>query len=123
VKPFQLEIMTKAGEERTVEFACMGVRENRPRHRDGGHPPRHHRPRRHRQAQEELHEVLEAVVERTTEIKETQRRLSSRSRTWPSGIDDDTGGHLQRIRYCKDPRRRVWADSKYKDSITENTAR
>src|SRR5205085_6302805 len=28
VKPFQLEIMTKAGEERTVEFACMGVREN-----------------------------------------------------------------------------------------------
>src|SRR5262245_10887460 len=28
VKPFQLEIMTKSGEERTVEFACMGVREN-----------------------------------------------------------------------------------------------
>src|SRR5258705_234690 len=28
VKPFQLEIMTKAGEERTVEFACMGIREN-----------------------------------------------------------------------------------------------
>src|SRR5882724_4267402 len=103
VKPFQLEIMTKAGEERTVEFACMGVRENgRGTAMEATLRDITDRVVIDKLKKNYMKSLEEAVVERTTEIKETQRAAILAIANLAESIDDDTGGHLQRIRhYCK----------------------
>jgi PAS domain S-box-containing protein len=121
VKPFQLEIMTKSGEERTVEFACMGVRENgRGTAMEATLRDITDRVVIDKLKKNYMKSLEEAVVERTTEIKETQRAAILAIANLAESIDDDTGGHLQRIRhYCKILADELRAESKYKDSITE----
>jgi PAS domain S-box-containing protein len=121
VKPFQLEIMTKSGEERTVEFACMGIRENgRGTAMEATLRDITDRVVIDKLKKNYMKSLEEAVVERTTEIKETQRAAILAIANLAESIDDDTGGHLQRIRhYCKVLADELRADSKYKDSITE----
>ncbi|HUR37939.1 MAG TPA: PAS domain S-box protein, partial [Planctomycetota bacterium] len=121
VKPFQLEIMTKSGEERTVEFACMGIRENgRGVAMEATLRDITDRVVIDKLKKNYMNSLEEAVVERTTEIKETQRAAILAIANLAESIDDDTGGHLQRIRhYCKTLADDLRADSKYKDSITE----
>jgi len=121
VKPFQLEIMTKSGEERTVEFGCMGIRENgRGVAMEATLRDITDRVVIDKLKKNYMNSLEEAVVERTTEIKETQRAAILAIANLAESIDDDTGGHLQRIRhYCKTLADDLRAESKYKDSITE----
>src|SRR6185436_1569966 len=93
VKPFQLEIMTKAGEERTVEFACMGVRENgRGTAMEATLRDITDRVVIDKLKKNYMKSLEEAVVERTTEIKETQRAAILAIANLAESIDDDTGG-------------------------------
>jgi PAS domain S-box-containing protein len=121
VKPIQIEVLTKTGEERTVEFSCSGVREN-------GQATGVEATLRDitdrvvidKLKKNYMKSLEEAVVERTSEIKETQRAAILAIANLAESIDDDTGGHLQRIRsYCKILAERLREDSRYKDSITE----
>ncbi len=121
VKPFQMEVVTKNGEERTVEFACVPVRDNGPATGiEGTLRDITDRVVIDKLKKNYMKSLEEAVVERTSEIKETQRASILAIATLAESIDDDTGGHLQRIRhYCKILADELRADSKYKDSITE----
>src|ERR1041384_1915070 len=125
VKSFQLEIVTKSGEERTVEFACMGVRENgRGTAMEATLRDITDRVVIDKLKKNYIKSLEEAVVERTTEIKETQRAAILAIANLAESIDDDTGGHLQRIRhYCKVLADQLRADSKYKDSIRSEERR
>jgi PAS domain S-box-containing protein len=121
VKPFQLEILTKGGEERTVEFACAPVRDNgRATGIEGTLRDITDRVVIDKLKKNYMKSLEEAVVERTSEIKETQRAAILAIATLAESIDDDTGGHLQRIRhYCKVLAEELRVRSRYKDSITE----
>jgi PAS domain S-box-containing protein len=121
VRPFQLEIVTKSGEERTVEFACMGVRENgRGTGMEATLRDITDRVVIDKLKKNYMKSLEEAVVERTSEIKETQRAAILAIANLAESIDDDTGGHLLRIRhYCKILADELRSDSKYKDSLTE----
>ncbi len=121
VSPIQIEMLTKSGEERTVEFACAAVREK-------GRATAFEvtlRDITDRVVIEKLKKnymksLEEAVVERTSEIKETQRAAILAIATLAESIDEDTGNHLQRIRqYCRVLAEDLRMHSKYADSITE----
>ncbi len=122
VKPFQMEVVTRNGEERTVEFACVPVRDNgRATGIEGTLRDITDRVVIDKLKKNYMKSLEEAVVERTSEIKETQRASILAIATLAESIDDDTGGHLQRIRhYCKVLAEELRADSRYRDSITED---
>jgi PAS domain S-box-containing protein len=120
-KPVQIEFVTKTGEERTVEFACAPVRDNGATTGvEGAFRDITDRVVIDKLKKNYMKSLEEAVVERTSEIKETQRAAILAIANLAESIDDDTGGHLQRIRsYCKVLAEELRADSRYKDSITE----
>ncbi|HEX7896173.1 MAG TPA: PAS domain S-box protein [Planctomycetota bacterium] len=120
-KPVQIEFVTKTGEERTVEFACAPVRDNGSTTGvEGAFRDITDRVVIDKLKKNYMKSLEEAVVERTSEIKETQRAAILAIANLAESIDDDTGGHLQRIRsYCKVLAEELRADSRYKDSITE----
>ena len=120
-KPVQIEFVTKTGEERTVEFACAPVRDNGTTTGvEGAFRDITDRVVIDKLKKNYMKSLEEAVVERTSEIKETQRAAILAIANLAESIDDDTGGHLQRIRsYCKVLAEELRADSRYKDSITE----
>jgi PAS domain S-box-containing protein len=121
VQPFQVEIRTKAGEDRTVEFSCVGIREGD----DIIGMEAGLRDVTDRVVVEKLKKnytsTLEAaVVERTSEIKEIQRASILAIANLAESIDDDTGGHLDRIRhYCRTLSEDMRANSPYRDEIHE----
>jgi PAS domain S-box-containing protein len=121
VKPIQIEVMTKICEERTVEFACSGVRENgRATGVEATLRDITDRVVIDKLKKNYMKSLEEAVVERTSEIKETQRAAILAIANLAESIDDDTGGHLQRIRsYSKVLADELRQHSRYKDSITE----
>ncbi len=122
MKPIQLEVVTKAGEERTVEFSCSGVRENgRPTGAEATLRDITDRVVIDKLKKNYMKSLEEAVVERTSEIKETQRAAILAIATLAESIDDDTGGHLQRIRtYCKVLAEELRGNSRYGDQITDD---
>jgi PAS domain S-box-containing protein len=124
VKPLQIEVLTRNGEERTVEFACTGVRDNgRFTGVEGTFRDITDRVVIDKLKKNYMKSLEEAVVERTSEIKETQRAAILAIATLAESIDDDTGGHLQRIRhYCKVLAEELRQNSRYKDSVTEDYA-
>jgi PAS domain S-box-containing protein len=120
-KPVQIEFITKTGEERTVEFTCSPVRDNGATTSvEGTFRDITDRVVIDKLKKNYMKSLEEAVVERTSEIKETQRAAILAIANLAESIDDDTGGHLQRIRsYCKVLAEELRADSRYRDSITE----
>ena len=117
----QIEIVTRTGEERTVEAACTPVRDDgRPTGIEGTFRDITDRVVIDKLKKNYMKSLEEAVVERTSEIKETQRAAILAIATLAESIDDDTGGHLQRIRtYSKVLAEELRARSRYSDSITE----
>jgi len=117
----QMEVVTRRGEERIVEFSCIPIRENG---RVAG-------------AEFMLRDITdkivieklkknymksleEAVVQRTAEIKDTQRAAVLALANLAESIDDDTGGHIQRIQhYAKVLVEELRRLPKYKDMITD----
>lgn len=120
-RPLRLEILTATGEERTVEMALAGIRDaGRARGVSATLRDITDRVVIDKLKKNYLKSLEEAVVERTSEIKETQRAAILAIATLAESIDEDTGGHLQRIRHYS----RVLADelrknSPYGDQITE----
>lgn len=120
-KGVQIELLTKAGEERIFELIPLGVREN-------GHVTGLQATLRditERTVVDKLKKnyfkaLEEAVVERTAEIKDTQRAAILAIANLAESIDDDTGGHIQRIQhYAKALGLELKRASKYKDQITD----
>ncbi len=117
----QMELVTRRGEERIVEFSCIPIRENG---RIGG-------------CEFTLRDITdkivieklkknymksleEAVVQRTAEIKDTQRAAVLAMANLAESIDDDTGGHIQRIQhYAKILVEDMRKLPKYRDMITD----
>ncbi len=124
IRPFQMEIVTKSGEERTVEFAAMGVIEHgRATGLEATLRDITDRVVIDKLKKNYMKSLEEAVVERTSEIKETQRAAILAIANLAESIDDDTGGHLQRIRsYSKCLAEDLRARSRYADSLTEEYA-
>jgi PAS domain S-box-containing protein len=120
-RPLRLEVLTAVGEERTVEMACAGIRDaGRVRGVSATLRDITDRVVIDKLKKNYLKSLEEAVVERTAEIKETQRAAILAIATLAESIDEDTGGHLQRIRHYS----RLLADdlrqhSPYRDRITE----
>jgi PAS domain S-box-containing protein len=121
VRPAPLEILTQGGEERTVEFSLGRVLENGAATGvEGTMRDITDRVVIDKLKKNYMKSLEEAVIERTSEIKETQRASILAIANLAESIDDDTGGHLQRIRhYCKVVAEDLRRNSRYKDSITE----
>ncbi len=121
VKPVQMEIVTRSGEERTVDFSCVAIRENgRVAGMEGILRDITDRVVVEKLKKNYVKSLEEAVIERTAEIKETQRASILAIATLAESIDEDTGGHLERIRhYCKILAQDLRANSRYADQITE----
>ncbi len=121
IRPVQLELVTRAGEERTVELACVAVRENgRTTGLEGTIRDITDRVVIEKLKKNYMKSLEEAVVERTQEIKETQRAAILAIGNLAESIDDDTGGHLQRIRsYSRTLAEDLRTSSKYRDAVTE----
>ncbi|MDP6959399.1 MAG: PAS domain S-box protein, partial [Planctomycetota bacterium] len=124
VKPFPLHILTQSGDERIVEIACTGIREN---NRISGMEATL------RDVTEKmvvdklrknyLQKLEEEVIHRTAEIKDTQRASILAIANLAESIDDDTGGHIQRIQYySKALADQLRKDSPYRDQLTEEYA-
>jgi PAS domain S-box-containing protein len=124
VRPFQMEIVTRSGEERTMEFAAMGVLDNgRGTGMEVTLRDITDRVVIDKLKKNYMKSLEEAVVERTSEIKETQRAAILAIANLAESIDEDTGGHLQRIRsYSRTLAEDLRARSRYADSITEEYA-
>jgi PAS domain S-box-containing protein len=121
LKGFQVELLNKAGEERIFEVAPMAVRENgsvaaiQATLRDITEKTVVDKLKKNY-----LKTLEEAVVQRTAEIKDTQRAAILAIANLAESIDDDTGGHIQRIQhYTKLLALELKRDSKYKDQITD----
>ncbi|MBI2901378.1 MAG: PAS domain S-box protein [Planctomycetes bacterium] len=117
----QIELTTKGGEDRIFELAPLGVREN-------GHVTGLQATLRdvtERTIVDKLKKnyfktLEEAVVQRTAEIKDTQRAAILAIANLAESIDDDTGGHIQRIQdYAKILAVELKKNSKYKEQITD----
>ncbi len=124
IRPVQIEFVTKNGEERTVEFVCAPVRDNGTTTGvEGTFRDITDRVVIDKLKKNYMKSLEEAVVERTSEIKETQRAAILAIANLAESIDDDTGGHLQRIRsYSKVLAEELRADSRYRDAVTEEYA-
>lgn len=120
-RPLRLEILTATGEERTVEMALAGIRDaGRPRGISATLRDITDRVVIDKLKKNYLKSLEEAIVERTSEIKETQRAAILAIATLAESIDEDTGGHLQRIRhYSRLLADELWKNSPYRDQITE----
>lgn len=121
VKPVQIEILLQNGEERTVDFSCTSVRDNGDVSGvEGALRDITDRVVVDKLKKNYMKKLEEAVVERTTEIKETQRATILAISNLAESIDDDTGGHLERIRhYCRIIAEDMRNHSPYKDEISE----
>lgn len=124
VRPFPLTILTQSGDERIVEFACTGIRE-------GGRISGLEATLRDvtekmvvdKLRKNYLQKLEEEVIHRTAEIKDTQRASILAIANLAESIDDDTGGHIQRIQYySKELADNLRNDSPYQDQITEEYA-
>lgn len=117
----QIEITTRKGEERTVEMTCLAIRE------DGTVTGVEFTLRdiTDRMVIEKLRKnymksLEDAVKEQTSEIKDTQRAAILAIANLAESIDDDTGGHIQRIQlYTRIVAEELRKLTKYKDEITE----
>ncbi len=117
----QIELLTHAGEDRIFELLPLGVRENgsvtglQATLRDITE----------RSVVDKLKKnyfkaLEEAVIQRTAEIKDTQRAAILAIANLAESIDDDTGGHIQRIQhYAKALALELKRNSKYKEQISE----
>jgi putative two-component system response regulator len=122
VRSIQVELVTKRGEERTVEFSCIPIREN------GSTTGLEITTRDitdkiviEKLKKNYMKSLEEAVVDRTAEIKDTQRAAILAIANLAESIDDDTGGHIQRIQlYSKVLGNELKRQPKYKDQITED---
>lgn len=124
IKPFPLHILTQSGEERIVEIACTGIRENdrisgmEATLRDVTEKMVVDKLRKNY-----LQKLEEEVIHRTAEIKDTQRASILAIANLAESIDDDTGGHIQRIQYySKALADQLRKDSPYQDQLTEEYA-
>ena len=124
VKSVSLEIVTRSGEERNVELSCRPIRENgKPSGAEGTLRDVTDRVVIEKLKGNYMKSLEEAVAVRTGEIKETQRASILAIATLAESIDDDTGGHLERIRhYCKILCEDLRLNSAYADEIDEDTA-
>ena len=117
----RLEITTRRGEDRTVEMSCNPFRDR------GVYAGLEmtFRDITDKMVIEKLKKnytdsLEEAVISRTSEIKDTQRAAILAIANLAESIDDDTGGHIQRIQHYT----RVLAEEmrkipRFKDEITE----
>ncbi len=121
VQGAQIEIATRRGEERTVELSCNPIRE-------GGRVAGVEitlRDVTDRVVIEKLRKnymksLEDAVKEQTSEIKDTQRAAILAIANLAESIDDDTGGHIQRIQlYCRIVSEELRKLPKYKDEIDD----
>ncbi len=96
----QLELVTRRGDERVVEFSCIAIRESG-RINGAEFTLRDVTDRIviEKLKKNYMKSLEEAVVERTREIKDTQRAAVLAMANLAESIDDDTGGHIQRIQY------------------------
>jgi len=121
VRSQRVEITTRRGEDRTVELSCSPLRE-------GGAFVGVEMTLRditdkiviEKLKKNYTDSLQEAVIARTSEIKDTQRAAILAIANLAESIDDDTGGHIQRIQHYA----RVLAEElqklpKYRDVITE----
>ena len=124
VRSVNLEISTRSGEERTVELSCRPIRENGATSGvEGTFRDITDRVVIEKLKGNYLKSLEETVAERTKEIKETQRASILAIATLAESIDDDTGGHLERIRhYCRTLCEDMRLNSPYRDEIEENAA-
>jgi PAS domain S-box-containing protein len=121
VRSQRIEVATRRGEERTVEMSCNPLREN------GVYVGLEMTLRdiTDKVVIEKLKKnytdsLEEAVIARTSEIKDTQRAAILAIANLAESIDDDTGGHIQRIQHYT----RVLAEElrklpKFRDEVTE----
>lgn len=117
----QLEIVTRKGEERIVECFCMAIRE-------GGKIDGVEFTLRditdkiviEKLKKNYMKSLEEAVIQRTAEIKDTQRAAVLAMANLAESIDDDTGSHIQRIQhYSKVLAEELQKIPKYRDTITD----
>jgi PAS domain S-box-containing protein len=121
VRSIQIEIVTKRGEERTVEFSASPMRENGEIQgleitiRDVTDKIVIEKLKKNY-----MKSLEEAVVQRTAEIKDTQRAAILAIANLAESIDEDTGGHIQRIQlYSKALATELRKQPKYRDQITD----
>ncbi len=119
--PIELELLTKSGEERTVEFSCVPVlEEGRITGVEAGLRDITDRTVIEKLRKTYLKTLEEAVIERTAEIKEMQRASILAIATLAESIDEDTGGHLERIRhYCRTLAEDLRKNSPYQEAFTD----
>ncbi len=121
IRAIQVELVTKRGEERTVEFSCIAIKEN------GEYTGLEITTRDitdkiviEKLKKNYMKSLEEAVVSRTSEIKDTQRAAILAIANLAESIDDDTGGHIQRIQlYSKVLGNELRRQPKFKETITE----
>ncbi len=121
VRAQRIDVTTRRGEERTAEMSCNPLREN------GVYIGLEMTLRdiTDRVVIEKLKKnytdsLEEAVIARTSEIKDTQRAAILAIANLAESIDDDTGGHIQRIQHYT----RVIAEElrkipKFREVVTE----
>jgi len=121
VRAQRIDVATRRGEERTAEMSCNPLREN------GVYIGMEMTLRdiTDKVVIEKLKKnytdsLEEAVIARTSEIKDTQRAAILAIANLAESIDDDTGGHIQRIQHYT----RVLGEEmrklpKFKDEVTE----
>ncbi|MBI4563248.1 MAG: PAS domain S-box protein [Planctomycetes bacterium] len=121
VRGQKIEIATRRGEDRSAEMSCSPIRDNG---RVVGMEMALHdvtdRQVIDKLKKNYLKSLEEAVVARTSEIKDTQRAAILAIANLAESIDDDTGGHIQRIQHYA----RVLAEElrrlpKYQEEITD----
>jgi PAS domain S-box-containing protein len=122
IRPFQMELLGRGGEDRTVEFAGRAVvDQGRPAGLEASLRDITDRVVIDKLKKNYMKSLEEAVIERTSEIKETQRAAILAIANLAESIDEDTGGHLQRIRgFCRILAEELRANSRYSDSISED---
>jgi putative two-component system response regulator len=121
VRAQRIDVITRRGEERTAEMSCNPLREH------GAYVGLELTLRdiTDRVVIEKLKKnytdsLEEAVIARTSEIKDTQRAAILAIANLAESIDDDTGGHIQRIQHYT----RVLGEElrklpKYREEVTE----
>ena len=121
VRGLQVEVVTRRGEERTVDFSCNPIRENgtltgvEVTTRDITDKIVIEKLKKNY-----MKSLEEAVIQRTSEIKDTQRAAILAIANLAESIDDDTGGHIQRIQlYSRVLANELRRQPKHKDTITE----
>ena len=121
VRAQRIDVATRRGEERTAEMSCNPLREN------GAYVGLEMTLRdiTDKVVIEKLKKnytdsLEEAVIARTSEIKDTQRAAILAIANLAESIDDDTGGHIQRIQhYTRVLGEEMRKIPKFKEEVTE----